>query len=402
MMLSLAILAWEFLRLIYSMIRNITTESADFGPQIGIIAIIILFIVYRQGFEITDLCMDIMLCAGIVPLGIGMAYHITGMEILLYIVSIIPDNSAWTAYLLILAMMADVRLRYAKGKKTDGVMLRYGRFFPVYIAIPALTYSLLVLSADWPGICILAGYYLILPIVFIPTRSLIGLSMKQLFALIFTVSNMCLFTEYSGLIKVKPALSMEASIYIDIVIAIAGIAFFNYWDKVPDNTDPDRIVLRRMREGYRIASILYLAILAASVTGGRNLDPDSDTEGLTKGVALMIRPIADVSTGRKNILVTMSTEGDVIGAVLIVVLAAMMTYKAIKRMGENSPVITSYALMAVMGLVLSVTTGVGINTVTILSFFTIMAAYGSEDVRHYNRRRFDPELDVTKDMNGGD
>ena len=405
-MLSLSILAWEFLRLVYSIIRNITEEAVGFELQLAVIAIIILMMVYRKGLNITGLCMDIMLCAGVVTMGIGLAYHLTGAEILLRIVSIITDNSRWTAYLSVTAIMADIRLRSRSrdlaNSSSGGVLGRYGRLFPIYIIALALAYILLVLSADWLGICILAGYYLVFPIVFLPTRSLISLAMKQLFALIFTVSNMSLLTEYSGFVKVKPALSMEASIYIDIMITVAGIVFFNYWDKVPDNTDPDRLVLRKMQDGYKIALIIFGAVLIAAVTGGRLFEPDGDMEGMIKGISLIMRPIADVSAGRKNIFIMIVTEGDVIGAVLIVVLAAMMTYKAIKRMDENRPQITSYALMSVMGLVLSVTTGVGINIVTILSFFTIMAAYGSEDVRHYNRRRFDPKLDVTKDINGGD
>lgn len=376
--LSLTILLWEVIRLIYAALQNITSETVEFERELDIIAIIILFNVYRQGVTLKRRHLDIVITAGIITSAVALAYHITAAETLLRIIPLMMHKYEWTAYLIVLVMLSNQRLRDETVEKVKQYLC---------IAALAFDYILIVLSGDWLGVCILIGYYLIQPVLLLPTKRLVESSGKQLFTLLFTISNMSLVTGYSGLIKTGIELSLEASIYIDIIIAICGLIFFTYWERVPEKAPADRLVLRRMREGYKVAFALYILIVLAIISSRGLVLPDENTvKG--NGAAQIIESVTESFASRSNIPTEMYMSGDLIGALLLALLGVLAVYKALKRRSLYSPQISEYALMAAVGLITCMSAGAGVQTVVILEMIALAAAFGPKDEIHFRRCKY--------------
>lgn len=390
--LSLSILLWEVIRLIYAAMQSITSEVVEFERELNIIAIVILFNVYRQGIMLKKRHLNIMIITGMITSAVGLAYHITAAEMLLKIIPLVVHKYEWTAYLIVLVMLADLRLRDVRTEK----VWRY-----VYITALALDYVLLVLSGDWLGVCILIGYYLIQPVLLLPTKSLVDLSGKQLFALLFTVSNMSLVTGYTGLIKNGIELSLEASIYVDIITAVCGLVFFTYWERVPEKAPAERLVLRRMREGYKIAFVFYILMVLAIISSRGLIHPDENAVS-GNGSAQIIESVAESFASRGNIPIQMYMSGDVIGALMLSVLVVFLVYRALKRMSLYSPQISGYALISAVGLITCMSAGAGVWTVVILEIIALVAAFGPKDEIHFRKRKYVPEeIEETEELDGG-
>ncbi len=381
--LSAAIVVWEVLRLIYSAVQNATSEASGIERELDIIAVIILFIVYGRGIRISRQLVDIMIIAGIVTSATALAYHVIAADFLHKVIPIITRKNTWTAYLIMLVMLADSRLK-------DRTVCKAMK--GVYIAATALSYVLLVLSGDWLGVGILIGYFLMQPVLMLPTKRLVTISGRQLFALLFTVSNMSLITGYTEVFKIKVDLPLEVSIYVDIILAVCGLVFFTYWEKVPEKADPDRLILKKMRTGFKIAALAYLCTIVAIMFGADRLIIPTDYD--MGGIKMVLSIVAASMKNRGNIMTAMVTNGDVIGLILIILIVSIMIYKATKNVSFFKPQTSSYALIAFAFVALLLTTEVNANVAVIGGFLLMTAAYGQEPRQKYKIRRFKFDTDV--------
>lgn len=133
-----------------------------------------------------------------------------------------------------------------------------------YILISGVGCFLLFLSNNLIGICIIGVLFLLIPVIFVPTAALIKKDMHMFFLFFFILSNMPLVTNYTQWIKVDVTFDIMVSIWIDLFLSVVAICYLQYWEKIPENIDPYRSIMKKLRKAYsfmlKLVGILFLVI----------------------------------------------------------------------------------------------------------------------------------------------
>lgn len=130
-----------------------------------------------------------------------------------------------------------------------------------------LTAFLLAIHKNIYGMIIVGIIPLLLPVFCRPSKILAERAAQTELLYLFLICNMSLITGYTPLLQELVTYDLEVSVYMELLLAAAGVWFFHCWDKDPREAGADD-TLPQMREWYRKAVIAYLisiaGILAAS------------------------------------------------------------------------------------------------------------------------------------------
>ena len=218
----------------------------------------------------------------------------------------------------------------------------------VYLVYSVLGFILLFLYGDMLAFMTMLMFILFLQFIRRPIQSFIKRNMIILFVYAFCASNAPLLSyfEAKGITK---TFDLEYSIYIDILIAVAGLAVTSYWDRIPKEYDEDHTVLVRFSKWYRRSILLVLIAICIAFTYGTRVGSISSLAGgkAISGFFTSIINSANCATGELwNILMIYGAFG------LIVVLA--LGAVAVNELINNwkSPVCTEvdkgYILLALL------------------------------------------------------
>lgn len=98
---------------------------------------------------------------------------------------------------------------------------------------------------------------LLLPVFCRPSKTLSAQAAQAAFLYGFLVCNMSLITGYTPLLLGIVTYDLELSVYMELLLAVAGVCFFYSWDRYTQGVDPDT-TLPGMRAWYRKAATVYV------------------------------------------------------------------------------------------------------------------------------------------------
>lgn len=138
-----------------------------------------------------------------------------------------------------------------------------------YFIITGLGFLYLSVYSEFVAICLTGLFLLIIPMVFPPTVTLIKKNLILLFLLFFTISNVPLLG-YFKWIQVENTYNFGYCMYIDLFLAAAGCVICQYWKRIPNEINPDTIIMIRIKKWYgRILTAAVIILMAGVLTGGR-------------------------------------------------------------------------------------------------------------------------------------
>ncbi|WP_026520078.1 SH3 domain-containing protein [Butyrivibrio sp. FCS006] len=218
----------------------------------------------------------------------------------------------------------------------------------VYLGYFVVGTVALFMYGDMAAFMLLFLYLMCLQFLGKPTAGFLKKNFILLFAFAFCASNTPLLT-YFGIKGYTRQFDLEYSIYIDIVIAVAGLIITSYWDKVPKDKDGDQTLMTGLSAWFKRAIPVVLTLLAITFIFGSRGNSLKDTIG---GKA-----IAGFSGGLWNAVNSSSGEiwhvlavYGVIGAGIMLMLGLVVLgvlYKGWPNPGQGE-VSRGYILIAVM------------------------------------------------------
>lgn len=131
-----------------------------------------------------------------------------------------------------------------------------------YFLTAFIGFFLQLVQKDIINILLMGVLFLIIPLLFLPTAELIRRNLIMAFLFFLVLSNMPLVTNNTNLLKTGVQFDIKNSMYLYLIITLAGIIVLSYWERIPKGIPLDYIVMKRMQKIFLSILELYLVLLA--------------------------------------------------------------------------------------------------------------------------------------------
>ncbi len=155
---------------------------------------------------------------------------------------------------------------------------------------------------------------------FRPRATVIKKTGILLFLFLFLWSNMSLLLNYTKWFLVKAGYSLETSVYMELFLALGGLVFFHYWDRLPEGIDLQKISMVKMQHCFRMFFWILTLIFFMFVCGGE-VWQSLEEHGINGFVKALASPInAEITSGSSTIFVWITELGIVWGVFIFIAL----------------------------------------------------------------------------------
>ena len=269
----------------------------------------------------------------------SIVYILSGTDLFLGVSAMFEPLQDASSYFLLASCMASVLYCNEKREK----------WRKLYLIVSLLGYIALLLHKDTISVCLLGLFLLCIPIVFSPTVSLIRRNLLLCFAFLFIMSSIPLL-QYASNISLKEQYDLRYSVYIDLFLASAGVFICQYWEKGPNDRDPDQILMRKFQKWYRRAAAFVLFILTAVVLTGNRMEGITDRFGI-KTLKVFAASLQSSIGSAESFYQQLWENYGVVGSFLWSFLCVLFLEKIIKAWRSADVVRKQYLSLSILFLV---------------------------------------------------
>lgn len=310
---AIAVILYAILSVIVKFLSISGEGGIDFSWNAEMIALAVMCLLVSGGVEFKTFYLDLLLYCGLLMAGCYLLCSLNDGLRSSVMEAFLADSAQVSSYFLLVGMIA-VHAYCACHDKMRSLF---------YMMVSAISFFVLFLNQNVISLWLMGLYFLMIPVVLRSTAVLVKRSMQLFFIYLFMLSNMSLLTEYTQIIRTEVSYSLKYGVYLDLLIAAGGVAFFYYWDRIPEGVDLDRLVLKKMQKGYRFIAAMVLVIFAAVVVGGgRVVLPEDMSYDMVRFLAV---PLAEaVVQSKSGILQCFQVIGVLPGIFLLVSMVLFM------------------------------------------------------------------------------
>ncbi len=288
--------------------------AIDFSWNAEVIALAIVCLLLSSEVQFKMLYLDLLLYSGLLAAGLYMLVNLTDSWNGGWLAAAFMDSGQISSYFLLVSMIAV----YAYCICRDRIRSIF------YIMVSGISFFALFLNQSVVSLWLMGIFFLAIPVMLRPTAMLVKRAMQLFFVYLFMLSNMSLITGYTQIIRTDVSYSLEHSVYLDLLLAAGGVVFFHYWDRIPEGTDLERLVLRKMQRGYGLflqTIIALFAVINFSSIGWAAL-PEGIAYNMIKAFAV---PLAEAAgKGESGFLYCFRVLGVIPGIFLIVLIVLFL------------------------------------------------------------------------------
>lgn len=222
--------------------------------------------------------LDLITYAGAVAGFLLILFHF-GVEGIGNVFSLLRESSGTIAsYLILLAILSVWKYCFHINRKeaiTAGITA-------------GISFLALLLNQNQASIWLMLLVFLVIPCIYRPRADLIKRTMQLFFAFVFLWCNMSLLGNYVDWIKIPLNYSLETSVYLELLLAIGGVAFFHFWDMIPEGKNLHLISMIRLQQYYYGVVGVLILILTGALSAKSFLAafPDEGVKGAVKSLFL--------------------------------------------------------------------------------------------------------------------
>ncbi len=327
-----------------------------------------LYIYVYKNKEKLPWLLDSIIYAGIVIMGI-MLFAYTGNENgIEWIANLISDKAVVASWALLVSIVGVISYCLCEDKVKTWF----------YLLASVLSFLILCINHYCISIWLLLVVFLMIPISFRPMARLVKRDMQMLFLFMFMLSNLSLITNYTDFLLVDVSLSLESSVYLELLIAVGGIVFFHFWDRLPEGADLTKISMLRLQRVFACALGLVVMAFVGIIFGGNSWYdmPDTMTGKLIKSAAVPI--VCEVVQSRSGLSMFMEYEG-IVGMILFIGLFYRILSKMAGNHHADKHVTTTYMVISAIFLVQVLLFMPSLNSLPIYYLFFVCSAFLVEE-----------------------
>lgn len=369
----LVLTAYAFLKIIIKMIRMTETKIERFDPEIMILTMAVLYLLITVKPMFTERYLDILLFSGLIVFALLLVKYLCIGEAGGMLSILTQDNAKYASYgvasYTMLVCMAGL-WRYVKCED------RLRSFF--YAGVLSVGFLVMFINQNRMSIWLMIMVFIALPVLQRPTAELVKRNMQIFFIYLFMLCNMSLLANYTNLLQVTVNYDLKQSVYLELLVAVGGLFFFKFWDRIPQGVDTKRLVMRKMRRGYQFLFKLICIVFVGILLGGERWKELPDGMGMSavKGFAV---PLAEeVRQGKSAFYVCFEQLG-IVGGLLILILCVLLIAGLRKSYRFDKPVTSMLVLISYIFLIQLLFWKISISILPVYWIFIVLAISYKEE-----------------------
>lgn len=214
-----------------------------------------------------------------------------------------------------------------------------------YLILSGVGFASIFLYRDMVTVCLMGLFLMTIPVVFRPAVKLVKKNLILCFLFLFAGSNVPLL-QIMDWVKIEHPYDLRYSVYMELFLAVAGLALCQYWSKIPQNIDPDKVVMRKFRKWYIQALALSGSVLLSCLLMGERLNALPDKWGIT-GLKLFGSELRRSVAGNESFIHYLLAEYGIIGCILWLLLGILVIKRLIRQWKKTD---CSVRLMCMIGI----------------------------------------------------
>lgn len=372
-LVMLAFAVFALLKLVVKMISMAETQIEHFDSEMIILVMVVLYLLINVKPVFKDIYFDILLVSGLFIFVLLLLKYlcsggVDGMLTILIQDKMVHASDGIASYTLLICMVG--LWRYVKCEDKLRSFL--------YAGVLAAGFMVMFINQSRVSIWLMIMVFLALPILQRPTAELVKRDMQIFFIYLFMLCNMSLLTNYTKLLQVAVSYDLEQSVYLELLVAVGGVFFFKFWDRVPEGVDQKRLVMRKMRRRYQFLLKLTGIIFAGILLGGERWKELPDGLGMSavKGLAV---PLTEEVRQCKSAFYACFEQLGITGGLLVLVLCTLFLARLRKNYGFDKPVTGMLILISVIFFIQLLFWRGCINSLPIYFIFLVFAAFYKEE-----------------------
>ncbi|MBD5495975.1 MAG: hypothetical protein HDR12_16815 [Lachnospiraceae bacterium] len=256
-------LVWNILRIVIDYVK---TAGFDERNLLTVVLVMLFFWASMEKFSYVYIDV-ILICAFAVFVNLLWHFMIDA-SYTFNLKPFIEDEQTLTSFLLLINVIATGKYCDTKDRMKQ----------KLYFIIALTGYFLLFINSNVIGIVLMGISFMVFLLVYEPHREFVRKNMQMAFVYFFMLSNMSLLVNYTTLINAECQYSLENSVYLELVIALAGVFFFTYWDKLPEDEDRPLYEMQKVMKWIMAGVCIVLFLLLAM---GHRLNSMDGAKGIS-------------------------------------------------------------------------------------------------------------------------
>lgn len=379
----LVLLGWNLLSMIGKLFQDLTLGAIDYQFEVTCIVFSLLYFLFKENDELDDWYFDLIINSGLLVIISMLLCYLYDMQMMGIMSDIMNDSGKCASYLLLPCTVCVFRYNTCRDPRSS----------LFYLLTATMGFFTLLINHNIISLWLMAIVFLAVPVLMKPTAEFVKRDMQLCFIFFFMMSNMGVLTNYTQLIQKELYISLEQSIYIDLLIAVGGVFFYLYWSQIPEGVDRDKLVMKKMRRGYASVLLMIGIIFLSFVTGGDNWKGLPDTKG-TSMIKSFAVPLVDEIKNSKSAWIY-CIEKSSIGILIILILITLLTGRVIKNYSHDKPLTGSFLIISLMIFIETFFFVPSNNILPIYLLILVMIAFYKEDRQQGSVRKRNYQMETS-------
>lgn len=363
-----ALVIFALFKIVVKIFTASETKAVCFDFELTVLAMAALYVLLAARPKFEEWYFDILLFGGLLVFAMLLVHYLCGDMVDGLLTVLLQGKEGVASYTMLVCVVG--LWQYCRcNDKLRSIF---------YIGVLGVGFLVLFINQGRVSIYMMMMAFIVLPVLQRPTAELVKKDMQMFFLFVFLLCNMSLLTNYTNLLQVDVHYDLEQSVYLELVVAMGGLVFFKFWDRIPEGMDLKRLVMRKLRRVYQFLLKALAIIFAGTLIGGehwKNL-PESWGMKALKGLAL---PLVDEVYQTQSAFYLAFEKLGIIGGMLVLIMCVLLISSLRKNCKFDKPVTNMLTLISTLFLLQLLFWKVSINSLPVYSVFAIWTVTYKEE-----------------------